>query len=105
MAKNKWYGDKVKRKLINEMKDKLELAGAFVEGEAKVNIINMKAVDTGKLLNSIDHEMIGKLKVRIGTNTEYAVYVELGTSKMSPRPFLRNAVNLNKKKIKDILAK
>ena len=30
--------------------------------------------------------------VYIGTNVEYAPYVEMGTSKMAARPFLRNAI-------------
>jgi len=32
-----------------------------------------------------------EFKVVIGTNVEYAPYLELGTSKMSPRPFMRPA--------------
>lgn len=31
-------------------------------------------------------------KVYIGTNVEYAPYVELGTHKMAARPFLKNAI-------------
>lgn len=30
--------------------------------------------------------------VDVGSNVEYAPYVELGTRKMKPRPFLKNAV-------------
>lgn len=31
--------------------------------------------------------------VYVGTNVEYAPYIEFGTSKMDPRPYLRPAVN------------
>lgn len=52
-------------------------------------------VDTGRLRSSITNE-IGQdgegLVAVIGTNVEYAPYVELGTSKMAAQPFLLPAL-------------
>lgn len=52
-------------------------------------------VDTGRLRSSITNE-IGTdaqgLVATIGTNVEYAPYVELGTSKMAAQPFLLPAL-------------
>lgn len=52
-------------------------------------------VDTGRLRSSITHAMqrdgLG-LRADIGTNVEYAVFVELGTSRVPARPFLRQAL-------------
>ncbi|QQS25153.1 MAG: HK97 gp10 family phage protein [Actinomycetota bacterium] len=53
------------------------------------------AVDTGRLRSSITHELGAKgpvLVARVGTNVTYAKHLELGTSKMRPRPFLRPAL-------------
>ena len=44
----------------------------------------------GTLRNSIAHAM-DKNSAYIGTNVEYAPYVELGTVKMAARPYLRPA--------------
>jgi len=52
-------------------------------------------VDRGRLRSSITNE-IGQdgqgLVVTIGTNVEYAPYVELGTSKMAAQPYLLPAL-------------
>lgn len=52
-------------------------------------------VDTGRLRSSITNE-IGQdgegLLAVIGTDVEYAPYVELGTSKMAAQPFLLPAL-------------
>lgn len=66
-----------------------EIIGGMAESHAK----EACPVDTGNLRNSITHatEDSGHTVV-IGSNVEYAPYVELGTVKMSPRPYLRPAI-------------
>lgn len=65
----------------------LEVIGGKAESYAK------KACpkDTGRLQNSITHAQFDENTEVIGTNVEYAPYVELGTMKMSAKPFLRPA--------------
>lgn len=54
----------------------LERCGMQAEGYAK----DLTPVDTGNLRNSITHQVSeDRLEVYIGTNVEYAPYVELGT--------------------------
>lgn len=52
-------------------------------------------VDTGRLRSSVEYEA-GRdsrgLVARIGTDVTYAVYLEFGTRRMAPRPFLRPAL-------------
>ena len=64
----------------------LEKIGLTAEGYAKRNA----PVDTGRLRNSITHEVDGQ-EVYIGSNVKYAPYVELGTSTQKARPFLKPA--------------
>lgn len=56
----------------------LEKCGLTAEGYAKM----MCPVDTGNLRNSITHAIDpGEMAVLIGTNVQYAVYMEMGTGK------------------------
>jgi HK97 gp10 family phage protein len=73
------------------------------------------AIDTGTLRASIMNEVeksgmnvTGKVgpdiekiaaKAPVGTNVEYGFYLELGTSKMEPRPFLRPALRRTRKQV------
>lgn len=67
----------------------LEAIGLKAEGYAKA----LCPVDTGNLRNSITHQVsLSEDGVYIGTNVEYAPYVELGTVKKKERPFIRPAV-------------
>lgn len=77
----------------------MEALGAEAEGNA-IKEINKLVYDTepspsyvrtGRLKNSISHA-VDDHDVYIGTNVEYASYVELGTFRMAPRPFLRNGI-------------
>lgn len=86
-------------------------------------------VDDGQLRQSITHEIIGKQTGVVGTNVEYAPYVEIGTGLFSslgtgrqtpwsyqdaegnwyttvgqhPQPFLKPALTRNKKEIKQTI--
>lgn len=67
----------------------LEEVGLVAEGYAK----DYCPVDTGTLRNSISHAVDESEDMAIiGTNVEYAAYVELGTSRMSAQPYLQPAV-------------
>lgn len=60
-------------------------------------------VDTGRLRNSITHggDTQG-LTAYIGTNVEYAPYVEYGTRKTKAQPFLKPAANNHQGEYRDI---
>lgn len=61
-------------------------------------------VRTGRLRNSISYGVdTDEPAVYIGSNVEYAPYVELGTSKMMARPFLKPAVENYAREYKDLL--
>ena len=67
----------------------LEVIGLEAEKYAKLEC----PVDTGNLRNSISHETEDSTEtVYIGTNVEYAPYVEMGTVRTKAQPFLRPAV-------------
>lgn len=81
----------VKEELRSRIPVILEAIGLQAEGNAVSEITTLGAVDTGRLRGSISHAT-DEEAAYIGTNVEYAPYVELGTYKMAARPFLRNAV-------------
>lgn len=85
-------------KLKNGIKSALEESGNMVENGAALRC----PVDTGRLRNSINHKLVGDNKVEIGSDVEYAGYVELGTSRMRKRPYLRPALESNEGAIQRI---
>lgn len=68
----------------------LTMIGQQAEGYAKL----MCPVDTGRLRNSITNQIdLQENAVYIGTNVEYAPYVEFGTSRRYPHPYLKPAAS------------
>jgi len=59
-----------------------------VRDQASINA----PVRTGALRDSIKVVPISKRKVKIGSDLPYSWFVEMGTSKMSPRAYLRAAL-------------
>ena len=60
----------------------MQAIGQEAEGFAKDNLTTFPRVDTGRLRNSVSHSVDdGETAVYIGTNVEYAPYVEYGTGK------------------------
>lgn len=105
----------VKQATAAAIEKALEEIGITAEAYAKLIATQKHIVDTGRLRNSITHAVnMDEKAVYIGTNVEYAPYVELGTGKyvqggrqtswkykdekgwhvtsgMPPRPFLKPA--------------
>lgn len=65
----------------------LVLTAMEIVEEAKVNA----PVKTGNLRDSIHYDVDGET-VKVGSDVPYAAYVEFGTFKMEPQPYLRPAV-------------
>lgn len=73
--------DEIEDALRSSLLRALEKIGLAAEGFAK----KLCPVDTGNLRNSITHEVDdGDMSVAIGSNSQYAAYVELGTGKYYP---------------------
>lgn len=110
----------------------LYICGGKAESYAKQNLTDNGSVDTGLLRNSITfarggknanidsysankggasgsysgnapHEGIGERAVYIGTNVEYAPFVELGTIRSHPKPYLRPAAENHAEEYKKII--
>lgn len=70
--------NEIKGKIKQAILKGLEMVGMQAEGYAQ----DLCPKDTGHLSNSITHKVVSSEKaVYIGTNVEYAPYVELGTGK------------------------
>lgn len=108
--------DEVLLKLAMATNKALHEIGMVSVGHAQVNLQKQNAIDTGALMNSITHQ-VDDHDVYVGTNIDYAIYVEMGTGKhalfggrqtpwaymddngvwhrtegMRPRPYLKPAV-------------
>ena len=64
----------------NSVNRALAICGGMAQGYAVENITRNGSVDTGNLRNSIAFQVESN-EVAVGTNCEYAIYVEMGTGK------------------------
>ena len=61
-------------------------------------------VDTGRLRDSIEYH-VDQEGLVIGTDVDYAISIELGSSKRLAEPFINNTVNENLVKVKSVTEK
>lgn len=81
--------DKVKAVVDDKVHASAEAAGVRMEEMAK----RLVPVDTGRLKASIYHTYNPATKtLRLIADAPYALYIEMGTYRMAPRPFLRPAM-------------
>ncbi|MCR5475504.1 MAG: hypothetical protein K6F28_09935 [Lachnospiraceae bacterium] len=79
-------------------KDELARAKPHADGTVRPNRI------TGRLINSMTHDVnVSEKAVYIGTNVEYAPYVEMGTSRSRPYPYLKPAVTKHVDEYRDMV--
>ena len=96
--------EEVKSAMRQQLLLGLEAIGLEMEGYAKDN----SPVDTGTLRNSITYEVVtsGEDAVYVGTNVEYAIYVEYGEKAKhttGQAHFLRDACVDHTERYKSIL--
>ncbi len=125
MASFKWDDRKLKKEVAFTTEQKMIKAGFMIEKDAK----HMVKVDTGRLRSSISVNWAGsgmaegkienkaksgdgikqptskpdEFTVVVGTNVNYAIAQEYGTSKQSGQAYLRPALAKNLSKIKQML--
>lgn len=98
----------------------LEICGGTVEGHAKENLVRNGSVKSGTLLGSITHQPKDKYTMAVGTDVEYAPYVELGhnqepgryvpaikkrlvASHVNGKPYLRPAAENHLEELRNII--
>ena len=89
---------------LDALPEQIEQALIAIGMTAETHAKEECPVDTGRLRNSITHDVeMSEQAAYIGSNVEYAAYVELGTSKMAPRPYLRPAAENHSSEYKSIV--
>lgn len=83
-------------RISREVAAELDVVGADIVDLAK----SIVPVRTGYLRSTIYHK-VEDTNLEVGASAHYAAYVELGTSKMSARPYLRPSVDANREKLLD----
>lgn len=102
----KSYRKEREKEILDGLQKGLEKVGRIVEKQAGKNVSKTgdehPQVQSSNLLGSITPE-VGEGEVVIGTNVKYGKYLEFGTSKMPPYPWLFPAVEMKRQEIIDIL--
>jgi len=86
------------RELMGKLGTGLQKAVLAVERQAKINAEFTQGYQTGRLRSSITNRIEGSTGI-VGTNVEYANFVEHGTDKMGAQPFLFPALEQVRAKI------
>lgn len=81
---------KVAPRVVKQAGDAVRLATLGTERDAKI----LAPVDTGNLRNSITSTIRG-LSGAVGPSAHYGRYVEEGTSRMGPQPYMGPATDRN----------
>lgn len=90
--------------LLDALPEQIEAALTAIGMVAETHAKEECPVDTGRLRNSITHEVdMNAQAAIIGSNVEYAAYVELGTSRQKAQPYLRPAAENHKQEYKRIV--
>ena len=111
--------DKLQKKLqkvakMEEMERIIEKHGTEMQRKAIINASKFRGHYEGKGKNkhfvkptgatkrsiSVNSSKVGRFKYKVAPGTDYAVYVELGTRKMSAQPFIKPAFDNQKEEFK-----
>lgn len=88
-VKIKWYGREYTQKLYRHVDQKMKGVAQRIQVKAKSEV----PVLTGELKQSIEVRKIKAMEYAVGSSLKYAMAVEMGSSRQSPKPYLRPAIN------------
>lgn len=90
--------------LLDALPEQIEAALTAIGMVAETHAKEYCPVDTGRLRNSISHDTdLAANAAIIGSNVEYAAYVELGTSRQKAQPYLRPAAENHTSEYREIV--
>lgn len=130
MADVEWNGDDFLAEIKGNLGDNLEAAAIYLQEKIKMAINRSQPYDRwvgekgvyykgqdpsgpdeppkkvrGDLQRSIAYEMSDDRSTAfVGSNLDYALFLELGTSKMEARPFLRSTLAQEQETVSKIIA-
>lgn len=84
------------------------LADSTLEEKARLGYTGQVSQDdpllrTGEMRDSIKHKVIGTSEAHVGSDSDIAVFQELGTDKIPPRSFLGTAAVHKEKEVAEII--
>ena len=94
-----WKGGEAKRMVQRAGSKGILAVGLAIERQAT----SLTPVDTGNLRGSLATQKDGD-GVIVGTNVDYAPFVEYGTSRSSAQPYLRPAIDIIRGRAPEIVA-
>lgn len=106
--------EKAANHLVNKVKEKVNEAepyqiyrgkqGIWYHGLDPSTMNKPPKKIRGDLQRSITYEMVdNRTGAKVGSNLDYARYLELGTLKMEPRPFLRSTLDEQRAELNRIM--
>lgn len=118
-----WHGDKFVSEMQQKARKNVQRLGHFLVRDIKLSLNKpgprkgnkMARASkpgepphrrTGRLARSIQAAALNlqnEVLLRIGTNVKYGLWLEFGTKKMAPRPFLRAALERNRKLFEKVM--
>ena len=110
----KWHGDEFFRMLEEHNRKTLELAAIHLKNKVKEKLSTPYPPASnpedyphrrdGELRRSVAHEVVGHV-ARVGTNKVYGRHLEMGTSRMKKRPFLRPTLANQRRQLRRIMTR
>ncbi len=108
----KWDDTNFQKEIKIRSRDMLQAVGRYMRNTVKIIITQKDIIDTGDLKKSIAFRTESEnLILRVGTDKEYAPFIELGHrtrsgSHVAPRSFLRAALDqLDQQTVDRIIAR
>ncbi len=81
----------------------LEFMALETAGQAKQNIRDVGAIDTSYMINTTRARRLSRLLWSIGTAAYYGIFIEFGTTRASPRPWLIPAMRQGQRRFQTAL--